>query len=251
VRLPVGYWIFGGYEPFAPTVSYVDKAFAWAQKHGLAVLLDLHAVPGSQNGKVHSGRIGTVDWPNGNNLEQTMAVLTQLVERYGSHPALLGISLLNEPSPAIPARLLQAFYEQAYASLREHCSPDAWIVFSDGFKPRKWRKRLPAQNYPGLYIDTHQYQIYTWYDKLMSTLLHVWRARILLRRKLARIARSHPLIVGEWSLALPAGRSASAEYAQAQLRAFESSSAWFYWTYKTEYGSAWSYRDCVARGLIA
>lgn len=30
----------------------------WARKYGLRVELDLHSVPGSQNGLNHSGRIG-------------------------------------------------------------------------------------------------------------------------------------------------------------------------------------------------
>jgi|SRR6185312_1228466 len=59
VRLPVGYWavdIVDG-EPYVPDLSwtYLLKGINWARKYGLRVLLDLHAVPGSQNGWNHSG----------------------------------------------------------------------------------------------------------------------------------------------------------------------------------------------------
>lgn len=39
-------------EPFYPKVcwKYALKAFDWARKYGIRILLDLHATPGSQNG---------------------------------------------------------------------------------------------------------------------------------------------------------------------------------------------------------
>ena len=55
VRLPIGYWnvIVDPYKWFAPydyrtSLKYIDKAFAWALKYNLSVLLDLHGGPGSQ-----------------------------------------------------------------------------------------------------------------------------------------------------------------------------------------------------------
>ena len=50
VRIPVPYFIFGDCEPFIGCVKELDKAFAWADKYGLSILIDLHTVPGSQNG---------------------------------------------------------------------------------------------------------------------------------------------------------------------------------------------------------
>ncbi len=35
-------------------LSYIDKAFEWGLKYGIAILLDMHAAPGSQNGNDHS-----------------------------------------------------------------------------------------------------------------------------------------------------------------------------------------------------
>lgn len=62
VRLPVGYWnlVPDPYHKFVPrdvalSHRYIDWAFDMADKYGLTVLLDLHGVPGSQNGNDHSG----------------------------------------------------------------------------------------------------------------------------------------------------------------------------------------------------
>ena len=33
----------------------MDKVFDYARQYGVKVLLDLHGLPGSQNGEIHSG----------------------------------------------------------------------------------------------------------------------------------------------------------------------------------------------------
>jgi glucan 1,3-beta-glucosidase len=56
VRIPIGYWAIEttGDEAFLPKVSwtYFLKAIEWARKYGIRINLDLHALPGSQNGWV-------------------------------------------------------------------------------------------------------------------------------------------------------------------------------------------------------
>lgn len=253
VRLPVGYWLFGNEKPYLKTVDYVDKAFAWAKKHQLKIVLDLHGSVGSQNGKVHSGRLGTTDWPSANNIAASLDVLQKIAQRYGKHPALLGISVINEPSPRISRRLMQSFYADAYTLLRKELGSQPWIVFSDTFKHRRWRRRLPPELYPGLFIDHHHYQIFTPLDKVLSARQQLWRTQHVIPGKLRRIAQGHPLIVGEWSLAmrsdklgdLPATerQQVARTYAVAQKTAMQSAAAWFYWTYKMERGGLWSFRD--------
>ena len=144
--------------------------------------------------------------------------------------------------------------------LRERCHSAAWIVFSDAFKPRQWRKRLPAEHYADMYVDHHQYQIFAWLDKLLPARVQVWRAKFLLPRKLQAMAKRHPLIVGEWSLAMRSEklrhvhsekrRRLAKVYYQDQVAAFDCTAAWFYWTYKTENGGLWSFRDMVDSKII-
>jgi len=250
VRLPVGYWMFGGYPPFAPTVRYVDNVFKWAQDTGMQVLLDLHGAPGSQNGRDHSGQQGRTAWhrqPDA--VVQTLQVITKLAERYGDHPALLGFSLLNEPSPRIPKRLLLDYYTQAYRIIRGRCGDKPWIVYSDGYIPIRWRKELPAEQFKNVYIDTHQYRVFTPFDKLLPLGLTLRIASLRLPWSLRRLRHYHPVVVGEWSLALGkrAGPATQNRYAALQLAAYQATDAWFFWTYRTEYGGPWSFRDCVAQ----
>lgn len=257
VRLPVGYWLFGDQEPYMETVSYVDRVFSWAQKHGLSVLLDLHGVPGSQNGEMHSGKAGTVDWAEAQHVAHTLEVLSRIARRYGNHPALLGISLLNEPAADMPVKVVEQFYMDAYDLVRKHCRADVWVVCSDSFRPRVWRRRLPAKMYPGLYIDHHHYQLFGLLDRLLSIRAQLWRSRHALPSKLRRMNARHPILIGEWSLALPAQKMRghdrlpiAKQYAKAQLTALDTSAAWFFWTYKNEGNSLWSFRDCMESGLL-
>ena len=72
--------------------------------------------------------------------------------------------------------------------------------------------------------------------------------------------RQLPTLVGEWSCALPpeslggltglALDLAMRAYGDAQLINFDATRGWFFWTYKTENGGAWSFRDCVKRGWL-
>lgn len=54
IRLPIPWWaieVWDG-EPFLPRTSwkYILRAFQWARKYGLRIMIDLHTAPGSQNG---------------------------------------------------------------------------------------------------------------------------------------------------------------------------------------------------------
>ena len=88
IRLPIPFWAVQKYpdEPFLEGVSwkYILKAFQWARKYGLRINLDLHAVPGSQNGYNHSGKGGGINFMYGAmgfaNAQRTLDYLHVIVE---------------------------------------------------------------------------------------------------------------------------------------------------------------------------
>lgn len=261
VRLPVGYWVFGGAEPFRSAIEYVDAAFQWAKETGIQILLDLHGAPGSQNGNQESGQIGSTSWHrNQKNILTSLEIIKKLAERYAGNPALLGIELLNEPSSKIPKRTLKKYYQAAYRIIRHTCGNDVWVVFSDSFKPRRWKRQLRAPEFVQTYIDSHQYQVYTSRDKNMDIAGHLGETLGSVARQLGNMRRYHPVVVGEWSLALDPKSvknlnqsqilAATRAYGNAQLIAFEQTAAWFYWSYKIEEGGVWSFKDSIERGLL-
>jgi glucan 1,3-beta-glucosidase len=261
VRLPVGYWLFGDEPPFDGTVKYVDKLFGWAAKYRLKVLLDLHGAPGSQNGWDHSGQAGKVGWPKQyTNTVKTLSIIKRIAERYGKHPQLLGIEMLNEPKRTVPKRVLKHYYISAYKIIRQLCGPHVWVVMHDNFRPHRWRRVLRGKKFENVYIDTHHYHCFSKRDKRHGVNWHIGRLLHHVPKRFRRMMRYHPLIIGEWSLALDKntvgevsaaeGEALNRSFAGAQLMAFSGARAWFFWTYQLEHGTVWSYRRCVEQGLL-
>jgi glucan 1,3-beta-glucosidase len=108
VRIPIGWWAIETWdgEPFLQGVAwtYFLKAVGWARKYGLRINLDLHAVPGSQNGYNHSGKQGSINFLNGvmgiANAQRTLDYIRTLTE-FISQPEYKNVvamfSILNEP----------------------------------------------------------------------------------------------------------------------------------------------------------
>lgn len=259
VRIPVGYWLFGDAEPYAGTVEYLDKAFEWARKHSLKVLLSIHGAPGSQNGEMHSGRQGPAAWHTSQvNIDATLVFVRRLARRYAASPQLIGIGLLNEPGSQLPKTALKRYYRAAYRIIRQECGRSVQVVFSDSFQPERWRFVLHRLLYRNVAIDTHRYQIFAPADKQMPLYEHLRRTRVDIPKLLRRMRRHHRVVVGEWSAVLDpqsqsgldeAARQAGYQaYCQAQLQAYDRMDAWYFWSYKTEQETDWSFRDCYHRG---
>ncbi len=261
VRLPVGYWALEAPKPYVESARFIDFALDQAHQNGLKLLLDLHGAPGSQNGWDHSGRSGPVNWPKDpQNIQETLRVLESFAQKYGSHPALLGIELLNEPRDVVPLEILRQFYQDAYARLRKTLDPSALIVFHDAFRALAWKQFMQEPAFSNVILDTHLYQCFGPADKDRTAREHLAFA-IGRKATLDQMQTEElPTIVGEWSLALPGEAtdglspfqiaSVRRAYADTQLLNYEGTRGWFFWSYKLPYPSEWNFRHCVERGWL-
>jgi glucan 1,3-beta-glucosidase len=261
VRLPVGYWALEAPKPFVGADDFLDFAFEQARQNDLKVVLDLHGAPGSQNGWDHSGRSGEIGWhKNPDNIKETVRVLASFAQKYGKHPALFGIEMLNEPSDQIPVEILKDFYVDAYSQIRKYAGPEVAIVFHDSFRAMAWQNFMKGPDYSNVIIDTHLYQLFNEDDSKRTAPEQIVFA---LGRKgaLEQMQQQElPTFVGEWSLALPGysiedlssfqGDLLNSAYADTQLLCFEDTRGWFFWSYKLEQKSAWNFRYCVERGWL-
>ena len=153
VRIPVPYFVFGDREPFIGCIPELDKAFNWAEKYELQILLDLHTAPDGQNGSDNGGICGVCKWAQEpDEVEFELSVLERLAERYGSRKGLWGIEILNEPvlegmwavmdiqkryPPAEPAKaegskpnttaFIRQFYLDAYDRIRKFMSEEKYV----------------------------------------------------------------------------------------------------------------------------
>ncbi|CAA7267896.1 unnamed protein product [Cyclocybe aegerita] len=172
IRIPIGFWIIEvrDEEPFLPKVSwtYFLKAIKWARKYGLRINLDLHALPGSQNGWNHSGRLGTTGFLNGPmgyaNAQRSLDYIRILAEfisqpQYKDVVTIFGI--INEPQGSVMGQdALARFYLEAYNIIRtaggtgEGNGP--YVSIHDGFFPRTdWTNTFP--NADRITLDSHPY----------------------------------------------------------------------------------------------
>ena len=62
VRIPVPFFLFEDVGPYIHCYEYLDKAFCWAEKYGLVILIDLHTVSGGHNGTDNSGICEVCTW---------------------------------------------------------------------------------------------------------------------------------------------------------------------------------------------
>lgn len=224
LRIPVPYFIFGDQPPFNGCVEYLDKAFDWAEKYGLQILIDLHTVPGSQNGYDNGGLTGVCKWcKNPEEVEFALTVLERLAKRYGQREGLYGIEVLNEPisflvyatapstgkavdkeeakgSGYVPLPFLENFYRNAYRRLRKILPENKTIVFHDGFRLRHWGKFFHKEHMKNVVLDTH---IYIFAMESFVPIHMPWVYQIYIKsqqRLIERIQRDVPVVVGEWCI---------------------------------------------------
>ncbi len=261
IRLPVGYWVLDGEAPYVSAADTLDRAFRQAAKHGLSILLDLHGAPGSQNGWDHSGRAGSLDWPKPENIARTLDVVEGLATFGKRYENLIGIELLNEPRWDVPIETLKSYYQEGYARVRKHLPNTVAVVIHDGFRADQWSVFMQDPSFANVILDTHRYQCYTKEDTQKNISEHIAYTVDDLRQELDSMQKKElPTIVGEWSAALNpdslgdlkgfARSHATRTYADSQITTYEDTAGWFYWSYKLEDRSDWSFRDRVQAGTL-
>lgn len=181
VRVPIGHWALGKWadEPYLDRVSwnYVLKAIGWARKYGIRINLDLHTVPGSQNGWNHSGKIGSINFlkgpmglVNGQRAIEYIRSLAQFINQPEYAPVIPIFGFINEPngggiggSDADGKRIVGSFYLEAYNTIRAVTGTGAgngpMISMHDGFLGVKtWYDFLRGAD--RLMLDQHPYLVF-------------------------------------------------------------------------------------------
>jgi len=172
VRIPLPYWAIEVWEgePFLPKVAwtYFLKAIEWARKYGLRINLDFHALPGSQNGWNHSGKLGSINVLNGPmgiaNAQRSLSyikVIAEFISQPAYSPVVPLFGITNEPvGSTIGQPNLASYYVQAYEIVRlasglgEGNGP--YVLYHDGFFGlAQWVGFLSNSDRTAL--DTHPY----------------------------------------------------------------------------------------------
>ena len=257
VRIKVPWFLLGDDGPapgdYVGCAEYVDKAIEWADAAGIDVLLDLALLPGPS---------GVLAWNAQSSYRAIcLEVLAGIAERYAEYDAFLGIEVLDRPVPyqrdgrKPSLHRLRNFYRDAYETIRKAGGDRPIVVLSDAGDPNGWRFFMSRRRYHNVWLDSHQYH---YRDNSHAQTLADARELVRDSRKALAAAESSrlPVIVGEWSAALPiADSSLTPEgrialervYASEQLTAFSQAQGWFFQTWKTTGKiSSWDARIALA-----
>lgn len=174
VRLPVGYWAFdnSGTPYVTGQEAYVDQAIQWAQETGLKIMIDLHGLPGSQNGFDNSGQ--RFDSPAGPLWQKidpgatnTLRILDMIQSKYGDakyDSVVMGIELANEPlGPVLDLEQIKTFHRNGFWQQRKH-SQSRVVVMSDAFYPTNTYNNFLTPSDGGaqnVALDHHEYQAFS------------------------------------------------------------------------------------------
>ena len=227
VRIPIPFFIFGDVKPYIGCIEELDRAFNWAERYGLKILIDLHTVPGSQNGFDNGGWSGVNTWSQSpEKVEWTLELLEKLARRYGNRPGLFGIEPVNEPatdaiwevldvpnrypaadpekaaqSKPVTWEFLEQFYLDVYERLRRILPIEKAIVLHDGFDLLRWKNFMREDKFENVWLDTHQYL-------MMAEVMGCARTpqeyvRFIFekyKKDIEEMEQYFPVICGEWCL---------------------------------------------------
>ena len=215
IRVPIGFWAYNntGTPYYTGQDAYLERAIGWCQEAGLKVWIDLHGLPGSQNGQQHSGKQGITNWLTPDNEAEAISVLTTIATKYGGanySDTVTGFGLVNEPNGQYVPNgadnafdAIEAFALKATTAIKPLITnPNVKIVLGDGFLPPMNFTNLPtfldtvaSRQFA---IDDHMYQIYTPADNYESQQTHIDNACRAIPA-LSAVKAKAPLFIGEWS----------------------------------------------------
>ncbi|KAJ1722490.1 hypothetical protein LPJ53_003088 [Coemansia erecta] len=270
LRIPIGHWEFvdsdEGYVRGG--LPYFKRLVYWAKKYGMRVIPDMHTAPGSQNGFDNSGSTNGINWTKDpRNVETSKRALQTMLRYIASDPVILetvdGIDLLNEPFiDSLDFAQLWEYDTGGHTLIANGLKkmPPVVSIIDRGFKEFNWwQSRWPSDwnsKYVDAFLDAHLYHVF---DRNIDNWPLEEHLRLVCQngRDLKTNSTYFPIIVGEWSLALPQvalqGRENEARrrFAEAQLDAYELGGAgWIFWCFKTEVSPEWSFLEALDRSWI-
>ena len=271
VRVPCGYWNWVTYpdgstpdgvhpdrmrvlqtikpERYQP---YFDRVFDSAKKHGIKILLDLHALPGSQNGEMHSGLTAphaqfNTDW----NKKKAVEAVEQMAKYCRKRiDTLYGLQVINEPNgygkKVDPHVFLYQYYKAAIKSARKHLPKDIpIIVFEWTYNFKKWKNdRFPYDKYGNVIWDTHIYHLNPGDPSVIFIQDKYWDD--LCAIKSFHENQSGGVMVGEWSLAGPTwSKEKNEKFVQWIVWSFmERCHGCIFWNWDCDI-TEWSFQKCA------
>jgi len=233
IRLPVGWWYFAKDASLDP-VPYIvpsqevqsldhpiTKVIQMAMKANLAVTIDLHGAPGSQNGLDNSGKRSldpqVENWGdtwlyNETALTDTTNVLKSItswinwLNTQGMTNVIM-LELVNEPWVFGDMSKVRDWYVSTITAIRAE-NATLPLLLHDAFRHEEWSWLLHHWTFDNIFLDTHLYHAFNIND-LASSNPECDKSKMIAHENLAcrygallryKTCISLPTFTGEWSL---------------------------------------------------
>jgi aryl-phospho-beta-D-glucosidase BglC (GH1 family) len=199
----------------------------YAISRGMHVIVDLHGLPGGQNGLDNQGKTGQLEWwHNEANFDATIQLVKLATAWIRIQPRSnqFTLSIINEPLPEIlhfgqtpdSFAYLNKYYTAALAAIRAQTA-SLPVMFSDGFSgPQIWEQWWPQTNL-NIVWDTHIY----FFSGGAYAYDSVYSACYLAKSYVSAV---NPVFIGEWSIQAGAFNQVAGEtrklFFQTQLQAY-------------------------------
>lgn len=257
VRIPIPFWAFiptvAG-EPYYNNMAFyqnqLNKVLQWCYDRGMYVMLDLHAMPGSQNGDQSSGRNTTnIEWFSQANQDRSDTFLNNVLSWATSSnlsSIINSIGVVNEPRVVNDDWSLNqtrfsttlGYYERSYQACVKSNIP---MTFHNGFYPGNVTQKMAAyasfisgKNPNMLIYEDHPYP--GWFQvpepgpSAIQTSVCQYGA--------AGSGIGIPVLMGEFSAIQNTNSSSYAQtYLQMQLATYAWSAGSIFWNFKANSSS--------------
>ena len=228
VRVPFNHTVLernGKPDDAAPGWLYLDRLLDWCERHGVYVVLDLHAVPGGQSGLFVADPDFVQVWGSEDNIQRTVDLWKAIATRYRSRSIVAGYDLVNEPEPPRGEALIDLHRRiiEAIRTVDPH-----HLVFLEGGGPAS--SNFSFYKAP---LDTNQAYSFHTYNLFSHALgeSHL--------QKLAQMAEEQavPLWNGEFG-------AHTTQWIGEEIRLFENPdhhvNGWIFWPWKRVPESSWA-----------
>jgi len=248
VRIPIGYWAFVPVvqgEPYLAQSGQTDqlqKVLGWLYDRGMYAMIDLHGMPGSQNGDQSSGHNTTnPTWFDDSNIGYSYTVLSETIKwiQQSNYSSVVhSVCPVNEPhgySDSSKLAAITAYYESAYTQLKaaglimmfHHAFATNPMSYWQSFATGKDPNFIAYNNnpYPGWFATPPITDSGTVVDAVCGFAQD-------------SVGYPIPVVMTEYSAINSIGTSFDQEYYNTQLSAYSWSGGSYFWNFKAEHSTS-------------
>ncbi|GAA4194668.1 hypothetical protein GCM10022288_30390 [Gryllotalpicola kribbensis] len=161
IRIPVNYHHFESDDrplEILPTAfEHLDRAIEASGRHGVYSLIDLHALPGSQNHHWHSDNDTHQAqlWRHPHFQDRVVNIWKAIAEHYKGNTWVAGYNLMNEPADET-RRVVGPLYRRLFDAVRE-IDPDHTVFLDGNTYSTEFDMFDPADPWPNTVYSVHDY----------------------------------------------------------------------------------------------